>query len=107
MTFSNAQGRKPTRLDKKPCAWKEWWNPSSAEWRRHITERKQSERALKESEEKFRVIFEDSKDGIVLVDVDSKKFHMGNNTFCDMVQYTLDEIRQLGILDIHPEEDVP
>jgi PAS domain S-box-containing protein len=24
-----------------------------------------------------------------------------------MVQYTLDEIRQLGILDIHPEEDVP
>jgi two-component system NtrC family sensor kinase len=72
-----------------------------------VAGRKKSERALKESEEKFRVIFESSKDGIVLVDVDSKKFLMANNTFCDMVQYTLDEIRQLGILDVHPEEDVP
>ena len=72
-----------------------------------ITERKQSERELKESEEKFRVLFEDSKDGIILVDVESKKFHTGNHTFCDMLQYTLDEIRQLGISDIHPEEDVP
>ncbi|MDA8123552.1 MAG: PAS domain S-box protein [Deltaproteobacteria bacterium] len=74
---------------------------------RNITERKQSELVLKESEEKFRAIFEDSKDGIVLVDVDSKKFHMCNNTFCDMLQYAPDEIRQLGILDVHPEEDIP
>jgi PAS domain S-box-containing protein len=72
-----------------------------------VTERQLSERALRESEEKFRAIFEDSKDGIILVDVDSKKFHMGNNTFCDMVQYTLDEIRHLGTLDVHPKEDVP
>ena len=72
-----------------------------------ITERKRAEWALKESEEKFRVIFEDSKDGIVQVDVDSRKFHAANSTFCDMVQYTLDEIRQLGIMDIHPKEDVP
>jgi len=79
--------------------------------RRHleldVAERKQSERALKESEEKFRVIFEDSKDGIIQVDVESRKFHLANKTFCDMVQYTLDEIRQLGIMDIHPDEDVP
>ena len=72
-----------------------------------VAGRKQSEQALKESEEKFRVIFESSIDGIVLVDVDSKKFLMGNNTFCDMVQYTPEEIRQLGILDVHPEKDVP
>ena len=74
---------------------------------RDITERIQSERALKESEEKFRVIFEDSKDGIIQVDVENRKFHTANKTFCDMVQYTLDEIRQLGIMDIHPDEDVP
>jgi len=72
-----------------------------------ITERYQSDRELKKSEERFRVIFEGSKDGIILVDADSKKFHMGNNAFCDMVQYSPDEIRQLGIFDIHPEEDVP
>ena len=82
-------------------------NPIVRGMAQDITERKQSERALRESEEKFRAIFEDSKDGIILVDVDSKKFHMGNNTFCDMVQYTHDEIRHLGILDVHPKEDVP
>ena len=72
-----------------------------------ITDRKRSEATLKESEEKFRAIFEGSKDGIILVDEDSRRFLAGNKAFCDMVQYTLDEIRQLGILDVHPEEDVP
>ncbi len=72
-----------------------------------ITDRMRSERALKESEERFRVIFESSKDGIVLVDMESRKFHTANKSFCDMVQYTPDEIGQLGIFDIHPEGGVP
>ena len=62
---------------------------------------------MKESEEKFRVIFEGSKDGIVLTDVESRKFYTANKAFCDMLQYTLDEIRQLGVSDIHPEEYLP
>ncbi|MDD5762170.1 MAG: response regulator [bacterium] len=74
---------------------------------REVAERMQSERGLKESEEKFRVIFEETKDGIVQVDVASRKFLTANSTFCDMVQYSLEEIRQLGIMDIHPVEDVP
>jgi PAS domain S-box-containing protein len=69
--------------------------------------RKRAEEALRESEEKFRAIFEDSKDGIILVDEDSRKFHTCNKAFCDMVQYTVDEVRQLGVMDVHPEEDVP
>jgi len=69
--------------------------------------RKQTEWVLTESEEKFRAIFEGSIDGMIQVDMENKKFRTANSTFCDMVQYTLDEIRQLGILDIHPEEDVP
>ena len=72
-----------------------------------IAERKRAEEELKESEGKFRVIFEGSKDGIILADVESKKFYTGNKTFCDMLQYTLDEIRQLCVADIHPEEDLP
>jgi len=72
-----------------------------------ITDRNRSERALKESEEKFRVIFEGSKDGIVLTDVESRKFQTCNKAFCDMLQYAPDEIRRLGISDIHPEEYLP
>ena len=74
---------------------------------RDITERRNWERSLKESEEQLRVIFEGSKDGILLADVESRKFHMGNQAICDMLQYSLDEIRQLGVSDIHPEEDLP
>ena len=72
-----------------------------------VAERKESERVLKESEEKFRVIFEDARDGIILVDEESRKIHAANRTFCDMVHYTLDEVRQLGVSDIHPEESFP
>ena len=67
-----------------------------------ITGRKQAEWALKESEEKFRVIFEGSKDGIILADVESKKIHTGNKTFCDMLQYSADEISQLGVVGYPP-----
>ena len=74
---------------------------------RNITDRKRAEWALKESEEKFRIIFDCSKDGIILADVESKKFYTCNKTFCDMLQYTHDEIRQLCVADIHPEEDLP
>jgi PAS domain S-box-containing protein len=74
---------------------------------RDITERRNWERSLKESEEQLRVIFEGSKDGILLADVESRKFYTGNQTICDMLQYSLDEIRQLGVSDIHPEEDLP
>ena len=72
-----------------------------------ITDRRRSERALMESEEKFRVIFEGSKDGIVLTDVESRKFYTANKAFCDMLQCPLDEIRELGVSDIHPEESLP
>lgn len=73
---------------------------------RDITERKSWERVLKESEEKFRVIFDDSKDGILLVDVETKRFIAGNRAICDMLQYSPDEIPKLGVPDIHSEEDL-
>jgi PAS domain S-box-containing protein len=72
-----------------------------------ITEQKNRERSLKESEEQLREIFEGSKDGILLADVESRKFYTDNQASCDMLQHSLDEIRQLGVSDIHPEEDLP
>ncbi len=72
-----------------------------------ITGFKQSERALKESEEIFRVIFEDSKDGIILVDAERRNIHRANKTFCEMVQYSVDEAGRLGVSDIHPRESLP
>jgi PAS domain S-box-containing protein len=74
---------------------------------RDVTERKQAEAMLKESEEKFRVIFNYANDGMLLADKETKKFYTGNNTICQMLGYSLEEIKKLGITDIHPKEDLP
>src|SRR4030043_1134876 len=44
---------------------------------RDITERIQAEEALRESEQGFRTIFESASDGILVTDVETKKFYLG------------------------------
>ncbi len=73
---------------------------------RDITERKQAEEALKESEEKFRTIFDNALDGILVVDVERKMFFTGNTMICRMLGYTLEEVLQLSVEDIHPAKDL-
>ncbi|MGA1868422.1 MAG: PAS domain S-box protein [bacterium] len=72
-----------------------------------ITDRKEWEKKITESEQKFRAIFDNATDGILIADSGTKKFDMGNNTICQMLGYTLEEIKTLGIMDIHPEEALP
>lgn len=73
---------------------------------RDITERQRIENALRESEEKFRTIFDRASDGILIADVITKKFLQGNATLCSMLGYTKEEIVNLTIYDIHPLQDV-
>ena len=72
-----------------------------------MTERKRAEEALRESEGRFRAIFDTVNDGILLADLGNQKFYMGNTVICQMLGYSLEEIKSLGITDIHPEEDLP
>ena len=87
------------------------WGPREAPFFsaiiRDVTERRHWEETLKESEEKFRAIFEGSKDGILLADVESKRLVTGNNAICDMLRYSPDEIRNLRVMDLHPEAEHP
>lgn len=69
--------------------------------------RKKDQEALIESEERFRAVFDNAVDGILLADVENKKFHSGNNTICRMLGYSEKEIIKLGVMDIHPEADLP
>jgi len=41
------------------------------------------------------------------VDMESKKFHMANKAICQLLGYNSQEINNLGVMDIHPEEDLP
>jgi PAS domain S-box-containing protein len=72
-----------------------------------ITERKEMEKELKESEQRFRTIFDNAVDGMLLADPESKKFFLGNKAICQMLGYSQEEIKNLGVMDIHPEEDLP
>ncbi len=69
-----------------------------------ITGRKQIEEALRESEQKFRDLFENSRDGIVIADIQTRKFVDSNEMFSQMLGYRPEEIKNLGVMDIRPED---
>ncbi|MFA7419141.1 MAG: PAS domain S-box protein [Melioribacteraceae bacterium] len=71
-----------------------------------VTERKLVEKSLKESEEKYRVLFEGAGEGILVADVEEKVFKYANPAICQMLGYTEAEIIKLGVLDIHPKESL-
>jgi len=72
-----------------------------------ITEAKRAEAALRESEERFRTVFDKAMDGMLLADLETKKFYTGNEMICRMLGYTLEEVKNLGVMDIHRQEDLP
>ncbi len=61
----------------------------------------------KDSEEKFKTIFDNTRDGMLLVDPETRAFYMGNKSVCKMLGYTDDELKRLRIDDIHPKDDLP
>jgi len=69
-----------------------------------ITEQKKAEDALRESEEKFRTIFNSTKDAIHIVEIDKNgmpgKFIEVNDAACAMVQYSREELLTMTPLDL-------
>ncbi len=71
-----------------------------------ITERKIAEEALRDSEARYRGIFEGADEGILVVEQQSIRIKYANKAMCDMLGYTLDELMGLGIPDIHPKDEL-
>jgi PAS domain S-box-containing protein len=69
-----------------------------------ITERKRVEKALSESEERMRAVYEQAAMGINQVGLDGGYINI-NQKFCDMSGYTKDELLDLTIRDMHPPGD--
>jgi len=72
----------------------------------NITARKQAGEALRESEEKFRRIFEDAGVGMVIVSPRGR-FLAANRTFCAYLGYTEEELLQKTVQSITLPEDWP
>ena len=71
---------------------------------RDISERKWAEEARRESEEKFRGIFEHAATGIAIADLKGR-FQSCNPAYAAMLGYTEDELRALNFPNlIHPED---
>ncbi len=69
-----------------------------------ITERRRTEEALRESEERFRKFFEQAPIGISVIDLNGR-FLQANKTYCQMLGYSEQELCQLTFAQItHPED---
>ena len=71
---------------------------------RDITERKQAEEMLRESEERFRRIFEDGPLGMI-ISAPNYRILNANKAICEMLGYTEQELIGLSIADITIPED--
>ncbi len=71
---------------------------------RDVTERKKAEKALRESETKYRMLHEQASEGIVLMDADARILD-ANPRALELLEYGAEEIRKIRYEDLlHPEE---
>lgn len=68
---------------------------------------KRLEESRLEFEQGFRNIFDNANDGILIANIENKKYSLGNKMICRMLGYGPEEIETLDIADIHPEKDLP
>jgi len=61
---------------------------------------------VKETELKFRTIFDSASDGITLLDVNAGHFVAANESVCRMLGYTQEEFLHLRVSDLHPRESL-
>lgn len=68
-----------------------------------LTSLKQMQNKLLESEQRYKELFERSRDGFVFVDINGR-FIDGNAAYCDMLQYTIEELKgKKDFYEITPE----
>jgi two-component system cell cycle sensor histidine kinase/response regulator CckA len=70
-----------------------------------ITNQRKGEEALRQSEERFRLAFEEGPLGMALVDLNFK-FISVNRAYCEMLGYSEKELLQKGISDLNHPDDI-
>jgi len=72
-----------------------------------ITGRKRAEEMLRESEIRYRTLFQASSDGILIADLETKSFRYANPAVCRLLGYSVTELTTMGVAAIHPKADLP
>lgn len=75
---------------------------------RDITKRKRAEEALRQSEEKYRAVMEQSADNIYIFDIETKKVLETNRALQKLLGYSLKDMKALRLYDFvaHPPENI-
>ncbi len=73
---------------------------------RDITERIKEQKKLKESEAKYKAVFEGAFDGILGADSKTQDFLFVNQKMSDMLGYTRQELTKMTVPEIHPPESL-
>lgn len=93
----------PTELSSSIINYK--GDPAVLSIARDITDRRKTEKLLEASEERFRGLYETSPTGIALVETHTQRFIQANRSFCEILGYTGEELKELTVRDItHPED---
>ncbi|PKN12346.1 MAG: hypothetical protein CVU69_07630 [Deltaproteobacteria bacterium HGW-Deltaproteobacteria-4] len=66
-----------------------------------------SQGALSQSEAKYRALFEHNADGLLVVDLKTRRIRHANPMICKMLGYAEEELLELGVEDLHPAADLP
>lgn len=70
-------------------------------------ERERVVAALRDSESRYRALFEGSADGILIADIETRKLKYANPAMSRLLGYTEAELTKINMTHIHPEEDLP
>ncbi len=71
-----------------------------------ITGQKKEQEALKESEERFRAIFEQAAVGVALLNTKTGQYVRINQKYCDFLGYTMKEMLQKTLMDVTYKDDI-
>ena len=71
---------------------------------RDITQRKQAEEALREQHEELQAIYDGNVDGLLIADIETKRFLRANHAICRMLGYSEEELLARSVMDIHPRD---
>ena len=84
-------------IDAVLITWK--GRPATLDFASEITE-------LKQSEANYKALFESAGEGILVADLETKRFRHANSALCRMFGYTEEEFEGLDVTDIHPQESL-